>query len=240
MPALSEDVLKKLITPNAKALSKPSGVEKAMVDKNPDDYDDFDDSMYLAETYDEGPAQVSSAYKYDPDASKILESRKTTDYSSNDFNPDRVKKSGMLSAIKNEMINHPIDTTALNSQMLESAGGGNPMNNDRLMKMIAGAKQVDKRADELDGKGMAKRRITESVSQAPSNVDYALIKTIINECLEEKLTEVLTELAHKGVLNEGSTLQGIGLSAGKIKLVDNKGNVFQAKLEYKGNTKDKK
>ena len=88
-----------------------------MEDKDPGEYNDFDDSMFLAETYVEP----------------------TVDYSSNNFNPDRVKKSKMLSAIKEEMITHPIDTTALNSQMLESAGGGNPVNNDRLMKMIAGA-----------------------------------------------------------------------------------------------------
>ena len=47
-------------------------------------------------------------------------------------------------------------------------------------------------------------------------------------------------MGRKGMLNEGATLKGIGLSGGKIKLVDNKGNVFSAKLEYQGNTKDKK
>ena len=47
-------------------------------------------------------------------------------------------------------------------------------------------------------------------------------------------------MAQKGLLNEGTTIKGIGLSNGKIKLVDNKGNVFSAKLEYQGNTKDKK
>ena len=111
----------------------------------------------------------------------------------------------------------------------------------RFDKMIAGAKEVDQRAKAFDKHGTPeKREITEIRSTGGGGVDYALIKTIVNECIEQKLTEVLTELAHKGVLNEGATLQGIGLSAGKIKLVDNKGNVFQAKLEYKGNTKDKK
>ena len=47
-------------------------------------------------------------------------------------------------------------------------------------------------------------------------------------------------MSQKGLLNEGSVLKGIGLSKGKIKLVDNSGNVFSAKLEYQGNTKDKK
>lgn len=233
---LSEDVLKKLINPAAKALSKPGGVEKAMTDVNPDSYNDFDDSMFLAETYNEAPAQVSEAYQYDPQAAQILETRRTTDYSSNNFNPDRVRNSGMLSAIKEEMVKHPIDTAALNAQMLESAGGGNPLNTDRLNKMVARAKQIDERAGELDGKGMPKRRVTESVSQGGGGIDYALIKTIVNECIENKLNEVFKN----GLLNEGATLKGIGLSSGKIKIVDNKGNVYSAKLEYQGNTKDKK
>jgi hypothetical protein len=100
--------------------------------------------------------------------------------------------------------------------------------------MVAGAKMVDQRANELDGKSPTKRQVTESVGGA--GIDYALIKTIINECIDAKFNE----MAQRGLLNEGTTVKGIGLSNGKIKLVDNKGNVFSAKLEYQGNTKDKK
>ena len=203
MAALSEDVLRKLITPNARALSSPKGdefIDEGRVGKA----DDFDDSMFLGETYNE-PLDVQ-------------------------------KNGGYLSesAIKEEMIKNPIDTAALNSQMLESAAGGNPANNDRLMKMVSAAKKVDARASELDGKGMPKRQINEQ--NVGGGIDYALIKTIVNECIEAKFNE----MAQRGVLNEGTTIKGIGLSNGKIKLVDNKGNVFSAKLEYQGNTKDKK
>ena len=81
---------------------------------------------------------------------------------------------------------------------------------------------------------MPKRQINEQ--NVGGGIDYALIKTIVNECIEAKFNE----MAQRGVLNEGTTIKGIGLSNGKIKLVDNKGNVFSAKLEYQGNTKDKK
>ena len=81
---------------------------------------------------------------------------------------------------------------------------------------------------------MPKRQINEQ--NVGGGIDYALIKTIVNECIETKFNE----MAQRGVLNEGTTIKGIGLSNGKIKLVDNKGNVFSAKLEYQGNTKDKK
>lgn len=231
MAALSEDVLRKLITPNAKTLSSPKG-DKIVDEGRIGNINDFDDSMFLGETYNE-PLDVQSNGGY-LSQSTAAKARAMTDYSSNDFNPERVKNSKMLSAIKEEMVKNPIDTAALNAQMLESAAGGNPANNDRLMKMLSAAKMVDARASELDGKGMPKKQINEQ--SAGGGIDYALIKTIVNECIETKFNE----MAQRGVLNEGTTIKGIGLSNGKIKLVDNKGNIFSAKLEYQGNTKDKK
>ena len=228
--ALSEDLLKKLITPNARALSSPQGDK--FIDEGPvGKVDDFDDSMFLAETY-EGPGTVQSngGYLSEDTAAKA---RALTDYSSNNFNPDRVRNSRMSNAILEDMVKHPIDTTALNTQKLESAGNGNvAANNSRLNKMLAGAKLVEERLGDTPGRPAR----TQTPSAGGGGIDYALIKTIINECIEQKLSEI----TERGLLNEGTTLKGIGLSEGKIKLVDNKGNVFQAKLEYKGNTKDKK
>lgn len=228
--ALSEDVLKKLITPNAKALSSPKGDK--FIDEGPvGRADDFDDSMFLAETYEEpGTVQSNSGYLSESTAAKA---RALTDYSSNDFNPDRVRNSRMSNAILEDMVKHPIDTTALNTQKLESAGNGNvAANNSRLNKMLAGAKLVEERLGDTPGKPT--RTQAHSVGGG-GGIDYALIKTIVNECIEQKLSEI----TERGLLSEGTTLKGIGLSEGKIKLVDNKGNVFQAKLEYKGNMKDK-
>ena len=60
--ALSEETLKKLISPNAKALSSPKGDE--FIDEGKiGSVDDFDDSMFLAETYQEEPTRVSKAYQ---------------------------------------------------------------------------------------------------------------------------------------------------------------------------------
>ena len=227
--ALSEEVLRKLITPNAKALSSPKG-DKFIDEGRTGNADDFDDSMFLAETYEE-PGDVPSNGGYLNEA-VAAKARALTDYSSNDFNPERVRGSRMSSAILEDMVKHPIDTTALNTQLIESAGNGDAAtNNARLNKMLSGAKKVEQRLGETGGK---KTAINERAGGA--SVDYALIKTIISECLDEKLAE----MSQKGMLNEGATLKGIGLSGGKIKLVDNKGNVFSAKLEYQGNTKDKK
>ena len=226
--ALSEDVLKKLITPNAKALSSPQGDK--FIDEGPvGRADDFDDSMFLAETYEE-PATVQSNGGYLSE-NAAAKARALTDYSSNNFNPARVQTTRMSNAILEDLVKHPIDTTALNTQKLESAGNGNiAENNSRLNKMVAGARMVEERLGDTPGK-----RGHTQIPSGGGGIDYALIKTIVNECIEQKLNEI----AERGLLNEGTTLKGIGLSEGKIKLVDNKGNVFQAKLEYKGNMKDK-
>ena len=64
-------------------------------------------------------------------------------------------------------------------------------------------------------------------------IDSNYLKFLIKESLKEYFAE-------KGSLNEGTSLKQIGLSEGKIKLVDNKGNIYSAQLELTGNIKDRK
>lgn len=66
-----------------------------------------------------------------------------------------------------------------------------------------------------------------------NNIDYSIIKAIFNECLREYFD-------NKQPLNESASLQTIGLQNGNISLVDNKGNIYKAKLEKIGNKNDKK
>ena len=63
------------------------------------------------------------------------------------------------------------------------------------------------------------------------SVDYSIIKAIVSECIREYFSQQ--------PLNE-STLKTIALKGGTISLVDNSGNIYRAKLEKVGNTKDKK
>ena len=69
------------------------------------------------------------------------------------------------------------------------------------------------------------------VPQQPIGIDYNYLKHIISECIAEYFS--------KQPLNEQATLKQIGLAEGKIKLIDNKGNVYASKLEYKGNLNDR-
>ena len=61
-------------------------------------------------------------------------------------------------------------------------------------------------------------------------VDYSIIKAIVSECIRDYFS--------KQMLNEGA-LSSIVLQKGTVSLVDNKGNVFRAKLEKIGNANEK-
>lgn len=76
------------------------------------------------------------------------------------------------------------------------------------------------------------RPVTPAYAPQTLNIDYSIIKAIVNECLKEYF--------EKEVLNESATLKTIGLQEGNISLVDNKGNIYKAKLEKIGNKNDKK
>ena len=87
----------------------------------------------------------------------------------------------------------------------------------------------------LDKIPIPERPIREQVVQASyaaaPQIDYSVMRAVINECLETKLKE-------HSMLTEGSPIKSILLQAGKIKIVDNKGNIFEANLKKIGNIND--
>ena len=157
-----------------------------------------------------------SLYSSDADAfdsmysASLSEERGSSDMR---YNETTASKSKLPDHIKQSMLNERIDVSAI--------GGGSVL--DSL-----GIKETPKQPKR-------KERVVENVQPQyiPSaGVDYTIIKAIVNECLNEYFS--------RQSLNESTSLQTIGLSNGTISLVDNKGNVFKAKLEKIGNTNDKK
>lgn len=127
-----------------------------------------------------------------------------------------INNSRLPDAVKQSMLENQIDTSAL-------GGGGDTSFLDNLGR----------------NKQPRKQQVNEQVGyQQPQyqpqqmGVDYSLLKMIVKECLNEYFSNQ--------PLNEGTTLKQIGLTEGKIKLVDNKGNVFSADLEFKGNLNERK
>lgn len=86
----------------------------------------------------------------------------------------------------------------------------------------------------IDTKSSTRRQMIEHLQPSPvpqaSGVDYSIIKAIVNECLNEYFS--------RKPINESTSLETIGLQNGNITLVDNKGNVFRAKLNKIGNKND--
>lgn len=133
----------------------------------------------------------------------------------------KVASSRMPDAIKQSMLNNPIST------------GGGP----DLSFLQGGKKPVNEQQNLVHQTTTApvyqqQQYAAPYVPQAAPAIDYNYLKHIIGECIAEYFA--------KQPLNEQATLKSIGLGEGKIKVVDTKGNVFNANLEYKGNLNDKK
>lgn len=156
-----------------------------------------------------------SSYDYDAEQfDRMYLSTLDEDRESRDINysTSSAANSRMPEHIKKSMLEQRIDTSGLGqTSVLDTLGVKVPKKQQR------------------------RQQVTEQVSAQPSvstGVDYTIIKAIVNECLKEYFS--------KQSLNESTSLQTIGLSNGTISLVDNKGNVFKAKLEKIGNTNEKK
>lgn len=119
-----------------------------------------------------------------------------------------VQNSKLPQAIVESMLNNQIDTSCLDPN-----GMSNVM---KLMEQNHPTPKPQKQVIKED----------KVLPSSSAGIDYSLIKTIVEECIDRKLKE----------LNE-NTLKGIKLKEGKIALVDNGGNVFHATLEYKGKQK---
>lgn len=118
--------------------------------------------------------------------------------------------------IRESMLSQPIDVSSLGSVSVLDSMGLTP---SKMPKQKTTPKIVNE----------------QSIRQQPTvqspSVDYTIIKAIVNECLKEYF--------EKQPLNESASLKTIGLANGTISLVDNKGNIFKAKLEKIGNKNDK-
>lgn len=166
------------------------------------------------------PSMVNNTYDadYDFDSLYLNESSTEPMQQTNDFavSPKKASNSKLPQSIIESMMNNQIDVSTLNPE--------------RSVLDSLGIKAKTKQKEFIREDNSLKQ------SYASNNgIDYTIIKAIIEECIDRKLSEHFA----KQPLNE-NTLKTIGLAEGKIKLIDNKGNIFMSNLEYQGNLKDKK
>lgn len=134
----------------------------------------------------------------------------------------KAKESKMPKAFVESMLSNPSDFSSL-----ERA------DSDKLEERIS--KEYMARLNEkLNGVSSNRSTIAETKetpvttpAASTASVDYTIIKAIVTECLNEKFKE----------FGDGA-LKTITLKGGKIRLIDNKGNIFEADLKAKGNIND--
>jgi len=130
----------------------------------------------------------------------------------------------------------PTSRRALNYNSASAAKSAVPDNIKKSMlehKIDVGQPQVSV----LDAIGMPRQKVVpkqrlgeQTVPQAMptavpavNSVDYSIIKAIVNECLNEYFS--------RRPLNESTTIDTIGFRGGNLTVIDNKGNVYGAKLQ---------
>lgn len=141
-----------------------------------------------------------------------------------------------------------LSQSAPQQQIMESSGPNRSRLPEAIKKsMMENQYQFHNMTEEgklesaIDSLSQRQRQVVNEVYSQPQaqnsviggGIDSNYLKFLIKESLKEYFAE-------KGTLNEGTTLRQIGLSEGKIKLVDNKGNIYSAQLELTGNVRDKK
>lgn len=160
--------------------------------------------------YDPDPASFNDYQEYDK--MYLTESEEYSEANDMNYSYSDIQNSKLPDAIKESFAKQRIDVTGAGG--LSVLDGMNVKTNKRQNPQ----QQV----------------IREQVIPASNNVsgvDYSIIKAIVNECLKEHF--------EKQTLNESTSLKTIALKEGTISLVDNKGNVYKAKLEKIGNKNDK-
>lgn len=120
------------------------------------------------------------------------------------YNSASAAKSSIPDNIKKSMLEHKIDVGQPQVSVLDGLG---------IPKQKAVPRQK-----------LGEQAVPQAIPAAPvSSVDYSIIKAIVNECLNEYFS--------RRPLNESTTIDTIGFKGGNLTVIDNKGNVFGARLQ---------
>lgn len=208
---ISQDKLAQIINHNAKTLCNPKGQRKL-------------NEMAGALPKDENGMVSDKWDNWNFDDPTTPQQSQPQQFDSQ-ISESRIANSRIPDAIKQSILNNPINQSG--------AFAGAPSAdlsflNKQPINEQANIVQQTTTAPQYQPQQYA----TPYVPQAAPAIDYNYLKHIIGECIAEYFA--------KQPINEQSTLKSIGLAEGKIKIVDNKGNVYGATLELKGNLNDKK
>lgn len=168
----------------------------------------------------EAVSNRNSNYNYDPDPNEYNDYEEFDDMYLNEdnnvsrdisYSQENANFSNLPENVKESLIRNPIDRSSLaNISVLDGM-------------------QIPKQKKQARKPQINEQSMPTNYQQNTNGIDYSIIKAIVTECINEYFS--------KRPLNESNSINTIGLKAGAIKIVDNKGNVYAAKLEKLGNAK---
>jgi len=136
--------------------------------------------------------------------------------------------------IVESILSNPLDLKPIDPKMdeLENRIKGN-------MPGIKTAANILERVNEVDKKErQSKAKINENILPKSANgiIDYELIKNIIEECIDRKMSQI-----NESVMHQQMNVPSMKLMNFKDKwlFVDNDDNVFECEMKYKGKRKKK-
>ena len=139
--------------------------------------------------------------------------------------PGRLQTSKLPQAILESFANNPI----ADAPLPEGCGGS-------VLDSV-------KFAPVQDMKQPAQMTMEQAATQSPI-IDYSLIKTIVNEAVEEKVKKYVSAMAKK-LINEGvgsvagAKVNNVISLGDKFQFCDGEGNLYKATLKFKKNIKNK-
>ena len=163
---------------------------------------------------------VPDPSEYDSDADKwdsLYSDNAAESYGGGDmyYSNESVARSALPENIKKSLMEKQIDRSSLGSTSVLEGMNIKPQRVTAAMQKKAVISEGAPRQQSYQPQG--------------GGVDYSIIKAIVSECIKEYFSSnMLTE----------NTLSQVHLKGGTISLVDNKGNIYKAKLEKIGNAKN--
>lgn len=102
-------------------------------------------------------------------------------------------------------------------------------------RSVSGVEEMLNEFDERRDKTVATPQ--QAVVNAPAVVDYALIKTIVRECVAEMREDLKKELLTESKTNDNSAQLNFMSIGEKFRMVDGNDNVYECQLKYIGKRK---
>lgn len=134
---------------------------------------------------------------------------------------------GIVESILNNPLDMPIDNSDMDE--LENRLMGN-------MPGIKAAANILERVDKQDKEARAK--INENIipkQNGNANIDYDMLRNIIEECIDNKLSQINESMSHQSYV---PTMKMLNFKD-NFYFVDNDDNVFECVMKYKGKRKKK-